>query len=249
MVAGARGRRRGRGDGRRVRGRPDSPADGGQLADLRSAAEPVYAVMRADQAQADMLARIEDWSPDSTAEPLAELPDGCAYQPGDENRPPPQSDPVTGPGRTGDLPRAAIASRGRWSSWSRRVPTWTRYRPTPASTRGPWPRGKWGYEQAPEVPEATEVRNQLRRLVRRPGGPRGLRHHYRDCRRHLCAVVLGRAVVSGREHVDLERRQHQRLRHGRVGADRLTLCAALSARLRVERRRFPVLSAGRRKSR
>ena len=77
-----------------------------QLAALRRAVEPAYQALRSTPEQAEILARIEqlvDTAP--AAKPVA-VPTGCAYTKGDETRPAGGvlPEPLTGPGRTGDLP-------------------------------------------------------------------------------------------------------------------------------------------------
>lgn len=127
-----------------------------QLAVLRSAVEPVYGAMRADEALADTLARIEEIVAGSIADPLADLPDGCAYEPGDEERSDPRTAALTGPGRSGELPQGSYrytvtvaqqVESGVDTDEARMnagVFTWTLVE------------GQWSYEQVPEVPEATE---------------------------------------------------------------------------------------------
>lgn len=126
-----------------------------QLAELRSAVEPVYEAMRADEAQADTLQRIETLVAGATAEAPPQLPDGCAYQPGDENRPQ-QVEPPTAPGDSGDLPQGVYryvlteqqlldaGAPPRDAQMNAGVFTWT------------LTDGEWRYEQAPTDQDAAE---------------------------------------------------------------------------------------------
>ncbi len=74
-----------------------------QLAALRSAAEPVYARLRADADLGRTLARVETLA--RSAGPVAPpvVPEGCAYHTGDGQVAAPPT--LTGPGRTGSLPQ------------------------------------------------------------------------------------------------------------------------------------------------
>jgi hypothetical protein len=126
-----------------------------QLTALREATEPVYEAMRADDALAATLARIEELVADAPATPSAAVPAGCEYTPGDENRPPPTAPAVDAePGDSGDLPlgtyryavtveelRNAGLSAGD-AEYNAGVFTWT------------LAEGEWSYEHVPEVPEA-----------------------------------------------------------------------------------------------
>lgn len=125
-----------------------------QLAQLRAATEPVYEALRADDALADTLARIEELVAGVPEDEPAPLPDGCAYTPGDEDRLPPPPTPGAEPGQTGDLPdgvyRYALSvDELQEAGFSRPdaqfnagVLTWT------------LAEGEWTYEQEPEVPDA-----------------------------------------------------------------------------------------------
>jgi TRAP-type transport system periplasmic protein len=75
-----------------------------QLSALRQAAEPLYATLRNDVAQAKTLSRIESLVESAEPQKLTPLPEGCAYQPGDEKRLATATKPLSGPGQTGDLP-------------------------------------------------------------------------------------------------------------------------------------------------
>lgn len=77
-----------------------------QLADLAQAVQPAYAAMRGEPEQAALLTRIEGLVRDAgRAEPV-DVPEGCGYQPGDENRHAVRvlPAPLTGPGRPGKMP-------------------------------------------------------------------------------------------------------------------------------------------------
>lgn len=87
---------------RGVRVATASPA---QLAALRSAAEPAYAVMRADPELAGSMRRIETLV-SSVAQPApTPVPAACSYHPGDEKRMPAPERRLTGPGNPGGLPQ------------------------------------------------------------------------------------------------------------------------------------------------
>jgi TRAP-type transport system periplasmic protein len=81
-----------------------------QLAALRRTVEPAYATLRATPAQAALLARIEALVSTADPAPAVQVPPGCAYAPGDEDRPagPVLPKPLTGPGRPGELPEGTF---------------------------------------------------------------------------------------------------------------------------------------------
>jgi TRAP-type C4-dicarboxylate transport system substrate-binding protein len=75
-----------------------------QLAALRSAAEPVYAQLRADPPLAATLTAIETLVKATAGDVPAAVPADCVYHPGDEERAAPPLATLTSPGRAGDLP-------------------------------------------------------------------------------------------------------------------------------------------------
>jgi TRAP-type C4-dicarboxylate transport system substrate-binding protein len=81
-----------------------------QLTALRSAAEPVYASLRAQPALAPILTRVQKLA-GAQAPSTPEVPADCAYQPGDKNPSPPPSEKAVGPGRPGDLPQGTYRYR------------------------------------------------------------------------------------------------------------------------------------------
>jgi TRAP-type C4-dicarboxylate transport system substrate-binding protein len=74
-----------------------------QVAALVSAAEPVYARLRADPSLAPTLARVEALVASAKPDPPPRVPATCRYQPGDESLLAPRPVALTGPGRPGDL--------------------------------------------------------------------------------------------------------------------------------------------------
>ena len=79
-----------------------------QLAALAKATRPVYDALRADPEQAALLARIERLVRGVGGPGPIHVPEGCAYQPGDEDHlavQPVLPAPLDGPGRPGELPR------------------------------------------------------------------------------------------------------------------------------------------------
>jgi hypothetical protein len=124
-------------------------ASQGQLAQLRSAFEPVYAALRSDPEQRKTLERIEDLVAQSSPDRPTVIPDGCAAVPGAETSAPPPTQVLSKPGRPGQLPtgvyRYGISEeelRARGFSepdvrLNAGVMTWT--------LRG----GSWSYEQEP----------------------------------------------------------------------------------------------------
>jgi TRAP-type C4-dicarboxylate transport system substrate-binding protein len=125
-----------------------------QLAQLRAAAEPVYEALREDGSLATILSRIERIVDDLPEDEPPDVPDGCAYVPGDEDRVLQPTEPVDGPGASGLLPEgvyryAVSVEELQDAGYSRAdaennagVFTWTLVG------------GKWTYEQEPEVPDA-----------------------------------------------------------------------------------------------
>ena len=77
-----------------------------QLAALREAAEPAYTALRAEPEQAARLGRIEQLVSGTGGDHPVDVPDDCAYRPGDEDRRAVRVLParLTGPGRPGALP-------------------------------------------------------------------------------------------------------------------------------------------------
>ena len=65
----------------------------------------MYAALRKDAAQAKTLSRIESLMQSAEPQKLTPLPEGCAYQPGDEKRLATATKPMSSPGQTGDLPQ------------------------------------------------------------------------------------------------------------------------------------------------
>jgi TRAP-type transport system periplasmic protein len=78
-----------------------------QLAALRAAAGPVYAVLRSDPLLGRTLFRVEAAVRSAGRGVSAPVPAGCAYHPGDEKRIPPPVRALPAPGRTGDLPQGS----------------------------------------------------------------------------------------------------------------------------------------------
>lgn len=80
-----------------------SPA---QTAALTKAARPAYAALRADPERAALLAQVERLVRGAGDPEPMDVPDGCAYRPGDEDRVgvPVLPSPIDAPGRTGALP-------------------------------------------------------------------------------------------------------------------------------------------------
>ena len=76
-----------------------------QLSALRHAAEPVYTSMRKDPEQRAILEKVEALATSAPADPPVSLPDGCAYQPGDEKAIPAPVQALSGPGNPGGLPQ------------------------------------------------------------------------------------------------------------------------------------------------
>jgi TRAP-type C4-dicarboxylate transport system substrate-binding protein len=76
-----------------------------QLNALRRAAEPVYAAMRNDPEQRPILEKIDALARNAPPDPPLSLPDGCAYQPGDEKNIPAPVQALSGPGDPGGLPQ------------------------------------------------------------------------------------------------------------------------------------------------
>lgn len=77
-----------------------------QVAALARATRPVYDALRAVPEQASILARVEELVDGADRPEAVEVPEGCAYRPGDEDHlgvwvPP---EPLAGPGETGRLP-------------------------------------------------------------------------------------------------------------------------------------------------
>jgi TRAP-type C4-dicarboxylate transport system substrate-binding protein len=75
-----------------------------QLSALRQAAEPVYTSMRKDPAQGPILEKVEALASNAPPDPPLAVPEGCAYQPGDEKAIPAPVQPLSGPGDPGGLP-------------------------------------------------------------------------------------------------------------------------------------------------
>ena len=80
-------------------------ATAGQLAALRSAAQPVYDALRADARTAAVLTRVEALVADAPASPPAVLPPGCTYRPGEEQDRTRDVPALAGPGDPGSLPQ------------------------------------------------------------------------------------------------------------------------------------------------
>jgi TRAP-type C4-dicarboxylate transport system substrate-binding protein len=78
-----------------------------QVDALRTAAEPVYASLRADPALAKTLTRIEDLVRSAGQAVTTSAPAACIYHPGDERRVAPPGRTLTSPGRPGDLPQGS----------------------------------------------------------------------------------------------------------------------------------------------
>lgn len=76
-----------------------------QLSALRQATEPIYAAMREDPEQRPILERIDALASAAPPDPPLSLPDGCAYQPGDEKAIPAPVQALSGPGDPGGLPQ------------------------------------------------------------------------------------------------------------------------------------------------
>ena len=76
-----------------------------QLSALRQAAEPVYTSMRKDPEQRPILEKVEALATSAPADPPVSLPEGCAYQPGDEKAIPAPVQALRGPGDPGGLPQ------------------------------------------------------------------------------------------------------------------------------------------------
>ena len=76
-----------------------------QLAALRSAAQPVYAALRADARTAAVLRRVEGLVAGAVPGPPVSLPAGCAYRPGEEQNRTPDLPALAGPGDPGTLPQ------------------------------------------------------------------------------------------------------------------------------------------------
>jgi hypothetical protein len=128
-----------------------------QRAALRDAAEPMYERMRTDADLGETFRRIEDLvgSAGEVADP--EIPDGCQYEPGEEEERPTGPDPLTGPGASGDFPEGVyrttlsaefLAEQGVPAEDIRNnagVFTWT------VSD------GSWSYEQVPADPSVTRT--------------------------------------------------------------------------------------------
>jgi len=123
-----------------------------ELRALRQAAEPVYAAMRQDPVQRAILERIEALATSAPADPPLSLPEGCAYQPGDEKAIPAPVQALSGPGDPGGLPQgvyrlehtpAELTEHGETEEGVRNnagVLTWT--------LRD----GRWSYHQDPTYP-------------------------------------------------------------------------------------------------
>ena len=76
-----------------------------QLTALRQAAEPVYTSMRKDPEQRAVLEKIESLVANAPPGPPLSVPEGCAYQPGDEKAIPAPVQALSGPGDPGGLPQ------------------------------------------------------------------------------------------------------------------------------------------------
>lgn len=75
-----------------------------QLAGLLRAAQPVYTALRTNPTSAATLARIEALKASTSPPDAPAVPAGCRYQPGEENKLPPQVVTLTAPGPTGAFP-------------------------------------------------------------------------------------------------------------------------------------------------
>jgi TRAP-type transport system periplasmic protein len=75
-----------------------------QLAALRQAAEPVYTSIRKDPEQGPILEKVEALASNAPPDPPMSVPEGCAYQPGDEKAVPAPVQALSGPGDPGGLP-------------------------------------------------------------------------------------------------------------------------------------------------
>jgi TRAP-type transport system periplasmic protein len=75
-----------------------------QLSALRQAAEPFYAAMLKDPEQGPILKKIEALASTAPPDPPLSVPEGCAYQPGDEKNIPAPVQALSGPGDPGELP-------------------------------------------------------------------------------------------------------------------------------------------------
>ena len=76
-----------------------------QLSALRQAAEPVYTSMRKDPEQRPILEKIEALATNAPSDLPLSVPEGCAYQPGDEKAIPAPVQALSGPGDPGGLPQ------------------------------------------------------------------------------------------------------------------------------------------------
>ena len=88
-------------DGARV-----ATASPDQLAELRRIVEPVYTAMRAEPEQAELLAAVEEAVRDVSGDEPLDVPEGCAYEPGDASSVavPVLPAVLSAPGRAGQLP-------------------------------------------------------------------------------------------------------------------------------------------------
>jgi hypothetical protein len=133
-----------------------SPA---QLAALRDAAEPVYAALRAEPERAALLTRVEELVAEVGDPEPVEVPEGCAYQPGDEDRLAVPVLPATlfGPGRSGDLPAGSY----RYTITAEEIQDGLDMDPEfTAANAGVWTwtlgDGRWSYELKPSAQESVE---------------------------------------------------------------------------------------------
>ncbi|HSF27264.1 MAG TPA: hypothetical protein VLC50_07080 [Actinomycetes bacterium] len=83
----------------------------GQLAELRSAFEPVYAALRSDPVQGKTLEQIEGLVAQASPDRPVDIPDGCAAVSEAEPSTPPSVRVLSGPGRPGRLPEGVYRYR------------------------------------------------------------------------------------------------------------------------------------------
>jgi TRAP-type transport system periplasmic protein len=79
-------------------------ANAAQLRALRAAVQPVYRAMERDARQRPYLERITALAATAARDPTPAVPAGCAYHEGENTAPPPNPQPLTGPGDVGAFP-------------------------------------------------------------------------------------------------------------------------------------------------
>ena len=130
-----------------------------QIAGMVKATRPVYAVMRAEPEQAALLTRIERLVRGVGQPEPIDVPEGCAYQPGDEDHLAVRAlpAPLPGPGQPGDLPAGSY----RYTLTEQEITDGVDVSPeTAVANAGVWTwtldDGRWFYELKPtsqEIPE------------------------------------------------------------------------------------------------